>query len=134
MSSCWTSSEILTLPSFPPSLLPQDFDAVDFINAKFPSEQAALEALDPFIGQITEEIGRYRPAIPPSVPPSGSCLPHSFLCPPGVLDVDISQAIEAQAKAGEQATKEIAEAQVGPPFLPPSLPLAHLLKSLTARH
>ncbi|KAM3569795.1 hypothetical protein VYU27_008120 [Nannochloropsis oceanica] len=62
-----------------------DFDAIDFINAKFPSEQAALEALDPFISQITEEIG--------------------------VLDVDISQAIEAQAKAGEQATKDIAEAQ-----------------------
>ena len=35
----------------------QDFDAVDYINAKFPSEQAALEALEPFIAQVTDEIG-----------------------------------------------------------------------------
>ncbi|TFJ84963.1 hypothetical protein NSK_003991 [Nannochloropsis salina CCMP1776] len=62
-----------------------DFDPVDYINTKFPSEQIALEALDPFIGQITEEIG--------------------------ALDTDISQAIEAQAKAGEEASKNIGEAQ-----------------------
>jgi hypothetical protein len=30
----------------------------------------------------------------------------------GALDADISEAIEAQAKAGEQATKDISEAQV----------------------
>ena len=32
---------------------------MDFINGRFPSEQAALEALEPFIAQVTGEIGAY---------------------------------------------------------------------------
>ena len=41
----------------------QDFDAVEYINAKFAScgssEQALDEALDPFIAQVTGEIGAF---------------------------------------------------------------------------
>jgi hypothetical protein len=44
------------LPSGDPLDRP-DFDAIDYINAKFPSEQAALEALEPFLAQVTNEIG-----------------------------------------------------------------------------
>lgn len=44
------------LPSGDPLDRP-DFDAIDYINAQFPSEQAALEALEPFLAQVTNEIG-----------------------------------------------------------------------------
>lgn len=125
----------------------QDFDAVEYINAKFASVAAAGagpgggaevldEALDPFIAQVTAEIGASwfwvlgwsvwvfggrggmyvwtdgdRCASPPT-----DLYTYSHSSPqnesPGALDLDISEAIEAQAKAGEQATKDISEAQV----------------------
>ena len=44
------------LPTSDPLDRPE-FDAIDYINAKFPSEQAALEALEPFLSQVTGEIG-----------------------------------------------------------------------------
>lgn len=62
---------------FSPLLIshPQDFDPVDYINTKFPSEQIALEALDPFIGQITEEIGERPFSLPFSI---SACLDTSL--------------------------------------------------------
>jgi len=33
------------------------FDATDYINTQFPSEQAALESLQPFLEKMTGDIG-----------------------------------------------------------------------------
>ena len=34
------------------------FDATDYINTQFPSEQAALESLQPFLEKMTSDIGK----------------------------------------------------------------------------
>mmetsp|Transcript_19731 Transcript_19731/g.36737 ORF Transcript_19731/g.36737 Transcript_19731/m.36737 type:complete len:838 (-) Transcript_19731:225-2738(-) len=62
-----------------------DFDPIDFINRHFPSE-ASLVELDTFMVGISSKI-------------SG-------------LDDEISRAVQGQSRAGEQATRDITDAQI----------------------
>lgn len=62
-----------------------DFDAVQFINTNFPTE-ASLSSLDTFVLGIGSQIS--------------------------VLDEEISRAVQAQSCAGQQASKDINDAQV----------------------
>eukprot|EP01036_Dinobryon_divergens_P040225 gene40225-53158_t len=61
-----------------------DFDPVKYINQKFPNEQS-LDYLDTFLVGIGSQIS--------------------------ALDDEISKAVQAQSKAGEQASRDISEAQ-----------------------
>jgi methyl-accepting chemotaxis protein len=61
-----------------------DFDPIEFINARLPSEQSITE-LEPLAEEITSMISN--------------------------LDTEISKAVEAQSAAGEQATRDVEEAK-----------------------
>jgi vacuolar protein sorting-associated protein 53 len=98
------------LPSTDP-LDRADFDPIDYINAQFPSEQAALEALTPFMAKVSGEIGKPGRQSPFVQENGDGWVMVRALGITVTLDDDISKAIEEQSRAGEQATKDIAEAQ-----------------------
>ncbi|CAM9358933.1 unnamed protein product, partial [Chrysoparadoxa australica] len=62
----------------------QDFNAVEYLNHHFPTERS-LDRLDPFMLKITAQISE--------------------------LDGDISQAVQGQSSAGDQASRDVAEAK-----------------------
>jgi len=72
------------LPSSDP-LDSKEFDAVEFINMKFPSERALGSDLDAFVVEVGAQIG--------------------------VLDDEMSQAVQAQAEAGARAKADIGDAR-----------------------
>ena len=63
-----------------------DFDAVDFINSRFPNE-AALSELDTFLVAVGSQIS--------------------------ALDEEISATVQAQSSAGQLATREISGSEAG---------------------
>jgi hypothetical protein len=62
-----------------------NFDPIKFINSKFPNEQS-LDELDRFVVGISAKIG--------------------------AVDDEISKAVQSQSRAGEQASRDIIDAQV----------------------
>lgn len=63
----------------------EEFDAIKFINGRFPSEES-LDDLDQFVVGISAKIG--------------------------AVDDEISRAVQSQSRAGEQASRDIIDAQM----------------------
>lgn len=63
----------------------EDFDAIQFINSRFPNEES-LDDLDRFAVGVSAKIG--------------------------AVDEEISRAVQSQSRAGQQASRDITDAQI----------------------